>query len=258
MMLVVDAHNAVISPGDGDSRWLNALARFAQRRADLTLVSNDEIAKEVVRNGGMPFTLPDPLPTLLPVEAKLLGPGRSVLFICTFEYDEPYEEVFRAARLLPKDVTIFVTGDYSNASLGPADMPENVRLTGFLPEADYVAMLKAVDVVMDLTRLDHCLVCGAYEAVVCQKPMVLSDNKASREYFRGGAIHTRNTAPEIAKGVMAALERQPALAAEIALLRGRLRDDWASRKKALETVIDHWPARGPRRSLSCPGGPCAG
>ena len=36
---------------------------------------------------------------------------------------------------------------------------------------------------LDLTLKPNCLVCGAYEALALQKPMVLTGNPATRDLF---------------------------------------------------------------------------
>ena len=62
-------------------------------------------------------------------------------------------------------------------------LPANIKLTGYLPEPEYLSLLNACDLVLDLTTRDHCLVCGAYEAVSFNKPFVLSNNQATQGLF---------------------------------------------------------------------------
>jgi hypothetical protein len=110
--------------------------RFIQRRSDLTIVTNKNLAAEVRRNGGNPIVLEDRVPKFdrfsrIPLEGKF-----NVVFICTFEKDEPYQEVVQSAHLLDPHVFIYVTGRHEKvASELVAAAPSNVIFTGFLSEA---------------------------------------------------------------------------------------------------------------------------
>lgn len=245
--VAVDAHNAGVRPGDGKSLWMNLLADRVLRMADLTIVTNPGLAAYVRRKGGRPFVLPDPLPE--PPPSKNGGDPRtrrrSVFFICSYASDEPYLEVFRAARLLGEEVTLYVTGNYRKrerevrAAAGP-----NVVLTGFLPEEEYWKMLADSDVVVDLTTREDCLVCGAYEAVAAGKALVLSDTGALRAYFRRGALFARNEAGHLAETIREAIAERPRLEREVRLLRQELEEEWEGRRISLEAYLDRPMERG--------------
>ena len=53
--------------------------------------------------------------------------------------------------------------------------PDNVRLTGFLPDSDYVGLILASDAVIALTTMDHTMQRGAYEAVYLGRPVITSN-----------------------------------------------------------------------------------
>ena len=192
--VVVDTHNAGVEPLDGRSAVANAITRFIQRRAALTILSNQALADTLRPVSGLaPIAiLPDPIPDLEPPTSRPVLRGRTnVLFICSWADDEPFLEVIKAATLLPQDTFVYITGRSRNqeAAYGSA-LPENVVLTGYLTETDYVAMLFACDVVLDLTTRDHCLVCGGYEAVAAERAVILSATEALKLYFhRGRALY---------------------------------------------------------------------
>jgi glycosyltransferase involved in cell wall biosynthesis len=79
-----------------------------------------------------------------------------------------------------------VTGNYRKAGIVPPTDAPNVTFTGFLADPDYVALLGRADVVIVLTSDDDLLNCGAYEALALDKPLILSDTKAIREYSGWG------------------------------------------------------------------------
>jgi glycosyltransferase involved in cell wall biosynthesis len=210
--LVMDAHFAGVLAFDG-SRVRQAVLDAGNRLADRVIVTNREHAELVRRLGGVPFVCPDPLPRLeLP---SVPGEDKLVFFICSFDVDEPYAAVFEAARILaPRGYRLVASGRYTRVGLRPESLP-HVELLGFVPEADFYSRLAACAVVVDLTTCEGCLVCGAYEAMVAGKPLVLSDTRALREYFTHGTVFTRHEPERIADAILEAHARRDELGAAI-------------------------------------------
>lgn len=188
--VVMDAHNEAITPYTYDFWPITWLSCLAQRHADATIVTNAALARIVRENGGRPLIVPDRLPTPPVSPNRLSQPDRlSVMVVATFAADEPIGAIFGAARQLGPDFSFAVTGN--SRKLAPElrdSMPANVRLTGFLPEHDYWQLMADCHVVLDLTLKTDCLVCGAYEALSLNKPMILSGNGASRDLFGSFAV----------------------------------------------------------------------
>jgi glycosyltransferase involved in cell wall biosynthesis len=239
--VVVDAHNAaLINLDDGGSRILRSLRRFAIRRAHLTIVTNGNLAALVTSLGGRPFVLPDPIPDLerAPVP-DVERWEQKALFICSFATDEPFMAVLEAARALGPLISIYVTGNPGeHTATVRAAAPSNVVFTGYLPEADYVSLLYSVDVVIDLTTREDCLVCGAYEAVAAEQPMILSDTAALRSHFRRGVWYTDNSSVDLANGIRYVLGRRDALKDEVRELKSELVDDYERRRRALVEALE--------------------
>lgn len=207
--LIVDAHNSGVFP----PKKLQKLANFINRNADYVIVTNEGLASFIKSIGGNPLVLPDPLPAILPDEYKngswenVSSP--SVLTICSWASDEPYSEVILAAQSVP-DVKFYITGNSKGRELAcNFRLPENVVLTGFVSENDYRHLLIKADVIIDLTTREDCLVCGAYEAVAVNKPLILSDTKALRSYFGDVASFVKNDAKSIAEAVHDLIKSYP-------------------------------------------------
>jgi glycosyltransferase involved in cell wall biosynthesis len=233
--LVADLHNEAVRPFSRSGRVYAAMLAFLHRRADLCIVTNDNLCPPVEAAGGRVFVLPDKLPDLQPRPHIASGSTQTVVFVCTYAPDEPFREVIDAARQLDATVSVFVTGNYKKIErLQP---PENVYLTGFISERDYVALLQVADVIVDLTSIDDCLVCGAYEAVALGKPLVTSDTAALRTYFHRGAVYTKHDSRSIAAAIAGALNHTEQLAAESRALRIELARDWSSRRDALKRQL---------------------
>lgn len=211
--LVTDAHYVGVQ-SIRKSPFVQALLDFYNRRADLVMVTNPNQADFLGGIGARSIVCPDPLPTIECIGERTLGlPEKSAFLICSFDADEPYEEVIRAFRdLATEGFTLYVSGNYTRSGLDPTQQP-GVRFLGFVDEETYYAYLCETDIVMDLTILEDCLVCGAYEALAVGRPLILSGSSASRAYFREGCHFTENHASSIADAVRTAWKRREQLQA---------------------------------------------
>lgn len=233
----VDAHNAGLFPKEGQSALLGALSRYIQKRADLTIVTNEQLQLHVENNGGNAFILQDKIPAIPTRSPRKLGEGFTLLFICSYGEDEPYEKVFEAARTLDPGVHVYVTGNYRKRNINPVSMPGNVTLMGYVSEDEYVDMLNSVDATIDLTARDDCLVCGAYETVAVGKPQILSDTRALRSYFHKGAIYTSHSAQSIGNAIHNLIANHQQLREGTKELKDQLQEDWEQKRLTLESYL---------------------
>jgi len=235
--LVVDAHNEAVEPFINRQRFVKSLSRWVIREANLTIVSNRQLAALVNGWGGRSFTLPDPIPVPpAPLAACALDGAFNVVLIATHAPDEPVAQIFDAVR--DTDVHLYVTGNPRR--MDPrvaARAPPNVRFTGFLPDADYWALLHSADAIIDLTLMEDCLVSGAYEALAVGTPMLLSNNRASVELFAGAAAFTDNTTADIRRGLERLRLGRDAMRVAAAVKRGELTERWIARARDLVHIM---------------------
>jgi glycosyltransferase involved in cell wall biosynthesis len=237
--LIVDAHNEGLRPIYQPLGWLDCVFRFVQAKADLTLVTNDLLVDGVNRNGGIAFVLPDRLPALPDVPALRLEGQHSIVCISTFAKDEPIDEVIAAVAGLDPRYRLYMTGNSRRLASDLSDrLPANLILTGYLSDTDYVALLRGADVVLDLTHLDNCLVCGAYEAVALGKPLIVSDTAVLRRYFYKGTIYTKNHPQEIRDAVHSAVSNRATLRHQMISLKQELIEDWSIKRTDLLRLMD--------------------
>jgi glycosyltransferase involved in cell wall biosynthesis len=148
-----------------------------------------------------------------------------------------------AARLLPPEYEVSITGRSKLSEAQRAALPANVRLTGFVSEADYLTLLRNADVVVDLTTRENCLVCGAYEAISLHKALVVSDTTALRELLAEAAEYCRNDAGDIADSIRRAAASRMRLEADARLRDVALRETWQRRRVELRSVLSELTAR---------------
>jgi glycosyltransferase involved in cell wall biosynthesis len=220
-MLVSDAHHAGVRAFN-EAWLLQRLLDFHNARVDLAVVTNESQARFLSSLGTRAYVCQDPLPDLPKARQSSITTGdRSALLVCSFGPDEPYEAVFEAFAGLQKDgFTLFVSGNYKKAKTDLSRFPW-VRLLGFLPTDQYYEYLLSVSVVIDLTTREDCLVCGAYEALAAEKPLIVSRTLALKDYFGEAAVLTDNTSEAIRESVLAAFARREELA--------RKAKDWVAR-----------------------------
>lgn len=228
--LGTDTHNSGFClESDFNSPRLEKIGAWIQRNADFVIAHNDGLKAQVDSRGGDVIALPDKVPViekpdqLLELEGKL-----SFLFICTFSPDEPWQDVLTAFEDMP-EYHVYVTGNYSKVGLQPGDVPANIHLLGRIPWDEFDQMLYSADSIIDLTTRDNCLLCGAYEAVAAETPLILSNTDALRSYFRKGAQYATNNVCGIQRAVLDTDYEYDNLKTEIVELKKELADDWQQR-----------------------------
>ena len=118
-----------------------------------------------------------------------------IVLVSTYADDEPIEEVILAAKEITTPFTLLVTGKRVRAGTLLAHESDRIVFTDFLSHQDFDCLVRNADLIIDLSTLENCLVCGAYEAVSAGVPALLSDSKATRATFTKGCLYSENTTP---------------------------------------------------------------
>ena len=216
------------------------LHKLTIRIADLTIVTNEFLASIVIKLKGNPFVLPDKLPTLVGSRKIKLNGTKNVLLISSFDFDEPINEIFVAMKSFIKNkIYLYISGNYKKLYKKIIkNKPFNVILTGYLSEEDYVNILFSVDIVMVLTTADYVMLCGCYEAISAEKPLITSNKKVLKDYFKG-AIFVENEAKFITLGLQEALNNTSYYQREIVKLKRLLENNWSLTFNSLEKKVSH-------------------
>ncbi len=231
---IIDAHTGIFD--DPRWTWLKPLSRFLARRAETTIVTNSFLQREVENWGAKAIIIGD-VPVDFPeVEPAALGPGFHVVVINTFSQDEPLNEILAATKEL-SEVQFHVTGNPKHSRIQYLEpLPANVRLTGWLTDDEYAALLRAADTVMCLTTHDHTMQRGAYEAMALDKPLITSNWELLRKTFYNGTIHVDAAVKDIARAVNQARRERDDLARGMQQLRRERLDIFATNLQALQKI----------------------
>jgi len=231
--LIVDRHtNFRLGKGISvnPAIWFVVLcSEISLKIADLTIVTNDHLKKLVERKGGRSLVLHDKIPEIEPPVEKIdLPNGINILFICTYAEDEPYSEVITAARYLTSDYHIHLTGNYQKVGLDPAspEVPANVHFLGFVSAEVYESLLFSCDIVMVLTSSEWVILCGGYEAMAVQKPLITSNTQILSEFYQGNAVHTDHSPKSIADSIIKVSSNYSIYNERISYFADVEREDW--------------------------------
>jgi glycosyltransferase involved in cell wall biosynthesis len=195
---VLDHHSDVFSDR---WNWIGKLQRYLVRKAALNLVTNDHLLNTIESWGGKGMILEDALPEFPEVEPYPVRDGTCVVMVNTFAPDEPLAEVVETARMMP-EVSFYITGNKANQSAEIFENnPDNVIFTNFLPDQEYIGLLKACDAVMALTTRDHTLQGGGFEAVALGKPLITSDWPLLHFLFQKGTVYVDNSAISLKEAI---------------------------------------------------------
>jgi glycosyltransferase involved in cell wall biosynthesis len=246
--LIIDTH-----PPSLYSRrwgWTLPLQRFLIRRALLNVTDQARFADMFAGWGARAVVLPNPPkhpPTNLKPGASVGTPNGTsaeqaftfeIAVVNTFAVDEPLDIILEAARTLPY-VHFSIMGDLKLAPAGVVEnAPSNVTFTDYLRGDDYWAALQRANAVMVLTTYPYSLLGGAQDAVALDKPLLLSDQPALREYFTAGTVFIPNTADGIAAGARQLQRDEAHLSAEIRQLAAQQESAWQARFAELLSTIE--------------------
>ncbi|MGI6388540.1 MAG: glycosyltransferase [Desulfomonilia bacterium] len=215
------------------------LSDFSIKKADLTIVTNENLRKLVETKGGRGLVLPDRLPTPRVAFKHNLKRSNIVTFICTYASDEPYKEVIMAASFLDKDIKIYITGNSRKADPEVFEgLSENVVVTGFISDEEYDELLQKSDIIMDFTKLENCMVCGAYEAVAMGKPLITSNTHVLRDYFTHGVLHIDHSPESICKAINQVYDNYNEYLDGIQHLKDNIEKNWSAMFNELKDYID--------------------
>jgi hypothetical protein len=104
-----------------------------------------------------------------------------------------------------------------------------------MDDNDYESMLHSVDLVLVLTKSEYCLLCGCYEAVASEKPLITSNTNTLKEYFKG-VYFVNNNGVDIASSIKKTI-RNTEYNNYMKMLKKKLKSDWQKRYADLESNI---------------------
>jgi hypothetical protein len=164
--------------------------------------------------------------------------GQKIFVVNTFCQDEPIQEILEAAKKTPK-VKYYITGNKKKASIDTIRRASsNVFFTDFIPDDEYWKLLDDCDGVICLTTRDYTLVCGGYEAIYSDKPLITSNFPVLKNYFRFGTVYVDNTVDSIVEAVKKIGDEKNVLIDEICRGKQIMKKEWQCRFREFEELFE--------------------
>lgn len=234
---VMDTH----PPSLHDRRWgwAQPVTRFISRFALVNLTDQQRYKDLFESWGARTLVLENPpknipLTSLTPAAADQRP---SLVYVGTLGEDEPVDIVIEAAREFP-EVDFFILGDKKLAKRAWIDSaPPNVTFTGYLTGTDYWNRLYQACGVIVLTTYRYSLLGGGMDGLYLERPLLLSDQPTTREYFTKGAVLIENTAAGMGAGIRTLFEDHARYEREIAELRADVEARWHTNFAELRQLL---------------------
>ncbi len=209
MRLIVDCHTKAlrrtISGIFAALFW--RIKKWSFANCDLCIIHNEELISAVRALSDNYLVIPDPLPAIEflndskpNILSKYRPEIKTCVFVCSYDVDEPIQEMIKAAKDLSTRFDVFMTGAAPDGYLEKI-CNERIIFTGFIPLYEFHWLLNKSMVVVSLTTEDSCLQSAAYEAMAMGKAFVTSDKRSLRKLLGNSAIYVNNDSKHIVDGV---------------------------------------------------------
>ena len=246
---ILDAHNGVFQ-----SYWHELpLFKLVMKKAKTVVVHNPEVLDLFHKNYPEKsfFVVADPLqPISVPGLAR---EKNKILFICSFDHDEPIDAIIETIEQVP-DFQFVITADHKKLPAAQRQRLEackNLTLTGFLSTEEYHKTLCSSTAAVALTNLVATQQSGACEALSSNTPLIATRSTLSEKLFGNWAILVENTATSIVAGIRALNTEALDLSQEIKAWNNKVEAGVATVKsKTLGTPL---PESAGERSTGEPG-----
>lgn len=159
--------------------------------------------------------------------------------ICSFAPDEPISEIIATAKLIP-EVNFFVSGDNNRINrmlTKGVNLPNNLLFTGFLEYEDYKTLISSMDVLMVLTKRKKTLLCGCYESVMVEKPLITTNFEILQEAFNKGTVFVDNSVDQIVNAINDVQNNYGKLKEEIKYLKEEKNNEWNKKISFLKSIM---------------------
>lgn len=193
--LVIDLHSGPLV----SRKWafLKPLTYFVLKKSDLIVVHERTICEKLPYRGEKKVVVVHNPPLNIEDIQKFQNKKDYLVFPSSGDTDEPLRELIKSAISYP-EIDFFITGNFKRRFF---NIPRNVKFTGFLPREQFYSLLKNSKGVIALTKWDYTLVFAGFEAMNFGKPLIVSDKKTLRDFFKENAIYVDNEPDSIKNGI---------------------------------------------------------
>jgi glycosyltransferase involved in cell wall biosynthesis len=233
---VLDSHSGLLNKRVW--RTFIPIMKRVYKECVLNIAHNEHDAEKYRRWGARTAVLGTEIYPYESYEKRLLDTLNNVVVIGKLAVDEPVEETVAAATGL-EDVHFYFTGPVERAKkrIDTRNLPKNITFTGFLPREEFIGLVKAADVALVLVTTENTMQMGAWEAMSCDTPVILSDWELLRSTFPKGVVFVQNTKQSIQTGIRTFFENKDCLRKDIIRLKIEKRELWEKEIQTIESIL---------------------
>lgn len=220
-ILVVDCHTKALRRRvEGIfSKIFWVLKQISFYAANLTIISNEGLIKDIKKLHDKYIILPDKIPTLIPVKSDISNNRNYCVYISSFAVDEPLEVMLKVSKLLNNSLVLYWTGRIPKKFENIISEYNNIIFTDYLSLEDYYSLIGNAQCLIALTVEEDCLQSGAYEAISLEVPVVLSDTVSLKSFFGSAAVYTKHEPKLVINAINKAVKSREILQNEMLKLK---------------------------------------
>jgi hypothetical protein len=223
LILVVDCHTkALRRKATGIFNYIFwPLKKLSFEAADLSIISNEGLAKDIKKLHNNFIILPDMIPQIESINSKSSFRGDYCVYISSFAVDEPFDEMLKVSELLKRKLELYWTGKIPTMIEKYISDYSNIHFTDYLKVDEYYNLIGNAKCLIALTTEEDCLQSGAYEAISVEVPVVISDTYSLKQFFGSAAVYTNNDSNSIYNAILNAINMKEILRSEMQKLKVR-------------------------------------
>jgi glycosyltransferase involved in cell wall biosynthesis len=229
---ILDTHTAPFLLKNNLSFW----QKMIFNNCKLIIVHNEQLESKFKNDFKFNniFTLEDPIPIITNNYVNKVNKKIIVTIINTYSQDEPLDNLIKCAQNMP-DIKFYITGDVKKDKKHLSwNKYTNIQFVGFICDEDYFDLLNKSDLIVVLTTQDYTLLCGGYEGLSLQKPMILSDKQPIKKYYTKGVLFTNNSPSDIQIKILEAIRKMKELQLQIENLKKEKEFEWNNKYSELK------------------------
>jgi len=190
--VLVDCHNKALKRKISNSpinSFFEGIKKWSFNYADISIVTNKGMLPKLKEYTSVTQVLSDPLPFFdIDKTDTEKDDFTDATFVSSFAADEPFQLLIEYAQLNP-DIHISITGKPTKDFLDTFILPNNIVLTGYLSQSDYVKLLVNSDFIICLSTETNILQCSIYEAISLGCLVVTNRTNCNYEVFRNAVAY---------------------------------------------------------------------
>ncbi len=197
---IIDFHSGPLV----SKQWKNlqSLTYFVLKRSDLIIIHEKTIIKKLKFLKDKKFIIIHDPPLNFKDIPVFYKERKYFVFPSSGGEDEPLEELIESAKFF-HELDFYITGKHKKKFL---NVPQNVKFTGLLSFKEFYSLLKGSKGIIALTKWENTLLSAGFEALNLEKPLIVSNKRALREFFKENVIYVNNNPDSIKKGIEKLLE----------------------------------------------------